>query len=148
MPYTEAVINEVMRFSSMVPLAVFHSSTEDTTFRGYNIPKGTLVIPNLYATMHDPAVWGDPQVFRPERFLSEDEKTLVKHDAYMPFSTGRRVCLGMTLAQDELFLFTSSLFQRFKVGPDPSGEQLTVDYIPASVLLPKPQNLVLQDRIE
>ncbi|CAL8102464.1 unnamed protein product [Orchesella dallaii] len=148
MPYTEAVINEVMRFSAMVPLAVFHSALEDMTFKGYTIPKGTLVIPNLYCAMHDPEVWKDPKVFRPERFLSEDGKTLIKNEANMPFSTGKRICLGMTLAQDELFLFTSSLFQRFQVGPDPNGEKLTVDYHCASVLLPKPHNLVLHDRIE
>ncbi|ODM92367.1 Cytochrome P450 2J6 [Orchesella cincta] len=148
MPYTEAVINEVMRFSAMVPLAVFHSALEDVTFKGYQIPKGTLVIPNLFCTMHDPKVWTDPETFRPERFLSEDEKTLVKNEALIPFSTGKRICLGMTLAQDELFLFTSSLFQRFKVGPDPNGEKLTVDYHAASVLVPKPHNLVLYDRIE
>lgn len=137
-----------MRYSSMVPLAVFHSCLEDVTFKGYNIPKDTLVIPNLYCAMRDEKVWGDPDNFRPERFLSSDGKTLVKNEALMPFSTGKRICLGMTLAQDELFLFTSSLFQRFKVGPDPNGEKLTVDYHTASVLVPKPHNLVLHDRIE
>lgn len=146
MPYTEAVINEVMRFSSMVPLAVFHSATEDIKFRGYNIPKGTLIIPNLYGAMQDVDVWGDPETFRPERFLSPDEKTLLKNDAYIPFSTGKRICLGMTLAQDELFLFTSSLFQKFKVGPDPNGEKLSIEYYNASVLVPKPHNLVLEER--
>jgi cytochrome P450 family 2 subfamily J len=148
MPYTEAVIMEVMRYSAMVPLAVQHRTTEDVNFHGYFIPADTLVVPNLYCAMRDPKVWGDADNFRPERFLSPDEKTVIRHDALIPFSTGKRVCLGETLARDELFLFTTSLFQRFRVGGDPNGPPLKPDYYMAAVLIPKPHNLVLADRFE
>jgi len=148
MPYTEAVIMEVMRYSAMVPLAVQHRTVEDVHFHGFFIPKDTLIIPNLYCAMRDPKVWGDPDNFRPDRFLSPDGKTVVRHEAFIPFSTGRRVCLGETLARDELFLFTTSLFQRFKVGKDLNGPELKIDYFMAAVLIPKPHNLVLQDRFD
>jgi cytochrome P450 family 1 subfamily A polypeptide 1/cytochrome P450 family 1 subfamily D len=73
----------------MVPLAVQHRATEDVNFQGFFIPKDTLIIPNLYCAMKDEKVWGDPNSFRPERFLSPDETKVVRHEAFMPFSTGK-----------------------------------------------------------
>ncbi|XP_021956777.1 cytochrome P450 2J3 [Folsomia candida] len=146
MPYTEAVIMEVMRFSAMVPTGVFHSVLEDTTFKGYFLPKNTIIVSNLYACMKSPAIWGDPDTFRPERFLAGDAKSVVRHEALLPFSTGKRVCLGESLAKDELFLFTACLFQRFRVTPDPNGPPPTMDYHMATVLIPMPHNLVVHDR--
>jgi cytochrome P450 len=149
MPYTEATIMEVMRFSAMVPTGVFHTALEDVKFHGYTIPKQTIIVSNLYACMRDPKVWGDPDNFRPERFLSEDGKTVIRHEALIPFSTGRRVCLGESLAKDELFLFTSSLFQRFRVTPNPEGPKISpLEYISAAVLLPKPHDVIVYDRYE
>jgi len=147
MPYTEATIMEVMRFSAMVPTGVFHSALEDVEFRGYTIPKNTILVPNLYKCMRDSETWGDGDAFRPERFLSADGKTVVKHEALMPFSTGRRVCLGETLARDELFLFTSALFQRFRVAENPAGPKISpFEYISAAVLIPKTHDVILHDR--
>lgn len=94
MPYTEAVLQEVLRFSAMVPLGVTHKALREVEFHGFTIPKGTLIFANLYWAMHDPKIWGDPETFRPERFLSEDGKSVLKHEALLPFSTGKRVCLG------------------------------------------------------
>ena len=150
MPYTEAVIMEVMRYSAIVPTAVQHLTTEPVKLNGYDIPAGTIVIPNLYNSLRSPKTWGDPENFRPERFLSPDESKVVRHEAFIPFSTGKRVCLGETLARDELFLFMTSLFQRFQVGTDypRSPKPDATDYIKSVVLLPKPHILVLQDRFE
>jgi len=93
-----------------------HAATENTKFHGYDIPKGTIVFANLYANHHDPKVWGeDVGQFRPERFLTADGSTVVRHEALIPFSIGRRVCLGETLARDTLFLFAANLAQSFEV---------------------------------
>lgn len=100
----------------------------------------------LISCMRDPGIWGDPDVFRPERFLSPDGTSVLRHEALLPFSTGRRVCLGESLARDELFLFSSSLFQRFRVTPDPNGPPPTLEYHTATVLIPKPHTLVVHDR--
>jgi cytochrome P450 len=89
--------------------------TENVQFHGFEIPKGTLVFANLFAAHHDPAVWGDPANFRPERFLTANGKGVVKHDGLIPFSTGKRVCLGESLARDTLFLFITSLVHTFDV---------------------------------
>jgi cytochrome P450 len=143
MKYTEALLNEVMRFSSLVPLSLFHWTTEDVEFHGYNIPKGTMVMPNLYSAHYDEKVWGDPENFRPERFL-DDNGNIIKFENLLPFSTGKRVCLGESLARDELFLFSTHLFQKFKVS---QAEKLP-DLEPSvgAALIPRPFEVVLTVR--
>ncbi|XP_035687440.1 steroid 17-alpha-hydroxylase/17,20 lyase-like [Branchiostoma floridae] len=112
-PYMEATMHEVMRMASMDPLSLPHATTVDTTLRGYQIPKGTMVMPNLWALHHDPDTWGDPDVFRPERFLDENGKP-VKPAALMPFSAGRRACPGETLGKANNFLLLGGLVQNFR----------------------------------
>ncbi|KAA0193375.1 Cytochrome P450 CYP3216A, partial [Hyalella azteca] len=86
MPYMGAFINEVMRFSTITPLAA-HATPEDTTLGEYHIPKQTLVIVNLWGIHHDPKVWRDPHEFRPEHFLGPEGKAMLKH--LVPFSLGK-----------------------------------------------------------
>ncbi|XP_005111348.2 cytochrome P450 2U1 [Aplysia californica] len=119
--YLQAVIYETLRRANIVPLSLTHMVTEDTELRGYAIPKGATVVPNLYSALMDEKVWGDPQNFRPERFL-DSQGNIVKKEQLIPFSLGRRVCLGEALAQMELFLYLSTMFQRFEFLPaDPSN---------------------------
>ncbi|XP_005111347.1 cytochrome P450 2U1 [Aplysia californica] len=119
--YLQAVIYETLRLANIVPLSLTHMVTEDTELRGYVIPKGAIVVPNLYSALMDEKVWGDPQNFRPERFL-DSQGNIVKKEELIPFSLGRRVCLGEALAQMELILYLSTMFQRFEFLPaDPSN---------------------------
>ncbi len=69
LPYCEAVLLEVLRISSLVPLSLPHSIVQDTVFRGYFIPKGALVLTNLYGHHRNPEIFPDPFRFHPERFL-------------------------------------------------------------------------------
>ncbi|CAG7724125.1 unnamed protein product [Allacma fusca] len=143
MKYTEAVLNEVMRFSSMFPLSLFHSATEDVEFHGYHIPKDTIIMPNLYCAHFGERVWGDPQNFRPERFLDVNGN-IKKFDSFIPFSTGKRVCLGESLARDELFLFSTHLFQKFNVMPNNTLPNLEPSV--GVVLIPRPFEVLLKLR--
>jgi cytochrome P450 len=147
MPYTEAFIMEILRISSIIPLGVGHSTMEDFTFHGYDIPKGTQILSNIFAVHHDPKIWGDPEIFRPERFLKKDGRTVEKNDNLIPFSTGKRICLGFNLALDEIFLFATSLVQKFDISVEagkpmptlePKGGQIT--------LLPHPYSVVMKER--
>ncbi|XP_077990661.1 cytochrome P450 2J6-like [Glandiceps talaboti] len=113
LPYLEAVICETQRLSAIAPLSVPHETLRDTLFQGYFIPKGVIVLPNLWGVLHDPDIWTDPDIFRPERFLNEDGSFKTR-DEFIPFGIGSRVCLGEQLAKAKLFLFLSSLFQRFQ----------------------------------
>ncbi|XP_078690956.1 cytochrome P450 2U1-like [Branchiostoma floridae x Branchiostoma belcheri] len=112
LPYTEATIMEIQRIRAIVPLSVFHGTSADTILYGYDIPAGSYIIPSLWSAMMDPEVTPEPEKFRPERFLDEEGK-VVKPEWFLPFSAGRRRCLGEQLAKMELFLFYTSLLQQF-----------------------------------
>ena len=113
MPYVEATIHESQRLANIVPIGLQHSTTEKTTLLGYQIPKDTIVLPNLYSALMDPKHWDQPNKFNPMRFIDATGKVF-KPDAQMPFGIGPRICLGEPLARMELFLVFASLLQKFK----------------------------------
>ena len=83
---------------------------------------------NLWALHHDPKEWDDPEMFKPERFLDEDGKMAPKPNSYLPFSSGRRVCVGEALAKSQLLLSLSLLCQRFKFEAAP-GEKVVPENV-------------------
>lgn len=112
--YTEAVLYESMRLSSVIPTGIAHATACDTDIGGYRIPKGTTVIINHWALHHDPEAWNEVDRFIPERFLDENGKLGPKPKNWLPFSAGKRVCLGEFVAKPELHLIFASLMQRYK----------------------------------
>ncbi|XP_025098705.1 cytochrome P450 2U1-like [Pomacea canaliculata] len=119
--YVEATIMEVLRLADIAPFSVQHGLEEDVEFMGYKLPKGTVIIPNLESVLHDPDIWDEPLAFRPERFLDASGK-LIKPEEFIPFSMGRRVCLGKAMARTELFLYLTAMIQRFRFLPPETGE--------------------------
>lgn len=145
MPYMEATMAEVMRFSTMTPFGLLHKSLEDVSFASYTFPKGTFFLANLFHIFKDPEYWGDPETFRPERFLFlDDDGTLVfrKDERLIPFFTGKRTCIGENLAMTEYFLFLTTLLQNFNFELDPN--QARPDIGPRSgFVLPPPKHLLI-----
>ena len=142
LPYLEATITETLRLSSIGPLSVPHKTTVDTTLQGYGIPKGTTVLTNLWSLHHDPEIWNDPNAFRPERFLDEEGNFLPpKADRFLPFSAGRRVCLGESLARIELFLVLARLLHSFKFQNPPSCDLPSLEPVAGIVLMPRSFNV-------
>lgn len=87
MPYVEAVLHEILRFCNIVPLGIFRATSQDANVNGYTIPKGTMVITNLYSVHFDQKYWSDPGVFSPQRFLDANGN-FVRREAFLPFSLG------------------------------------------------------------
>ncbi|XP_041484810.1 cytochrome P450 2U1-like [Lytechinus variegatus] len=116
MPYLQATIMEILRIRPVVPMAIPHVTTEEIVLRGYTIPKGAILTPNIWSCHHSAEFWDNPEVFKPDRFLTNDMKSLVDEPlAYMPFSCGSRKCLGDQLAKNELFLIFAKIMQKFNI---------------------------------
>ncbi|KAJ7174153.1 cytochrome P450 [Mycena crocata] len=102
LPYLEAVCKELFRWLPIVPLAVPHRAMADDVYEGYFIPKGTLVIANVWKFLHDPAVYSDPFVFNPDRFLGPNPAPDPTDVGV--FGYGRRVCPGTHLADVSVWI--------------------------------------------
>ncbi|XP_067616610.1 probable cytochrome P450 304a1 [Eurosta solidaginis] len=113
MPYTEATLREGMRIETLVPSDFPHKAMTDTELMGFKIPKDTIMIPALYAFHMDSRTWGDPENFRPERFLDENGKLCLSNDITLPFGAGKRLCAGETFTRNIMFLMTAALCQNF-----------------------------------
>ena len=105
--------------------------TKEVEIEDCVIPKDCHAMANLWGFMKDPDVWPEAEMFRPERFLEETEAgelRLVRHERFVPFGLGRRICMGMSLATDSLFIFTTTLVKSLKFDnplhqpkPDPAN---------------------------
>ena len=130
LPYTVATVAEIYRHHSMSALGVTHSTTCDTNFAGYFIPKNTPVIINLYSANRDETIFADPEKFNPERFLTEDGKCNAALTEYVvPYGLGHRRCAGEPVARLEVFLFLATILQQCTIKESPEHLLDLDDYI-------------------
>ncbi|PPQ72181.1 hypothetical protein CVT24_002393 [Panaeolus cyanescens] len=91
LPYINAMVKESMRWQLVLPLAVGHMATEDDVYNGYFIPKGTVVIGNGWAILHDPEAFTEPDEYIPERYLKNGKlNPTVRDPNTAAFGYGRR----------------------------------------------------------
>ncbi|CAH0577982.1 unnamed protein product [Chrysodeixis includens] len=112
--YTSAFIQEVHRYYTIVPMAGPRLLQKDTCIDGYLVPEGSTILISLADIFHDPELWGDPHVFRPERFI--DERGMLKNsDHIYPFGLGRRRCPGDSLAKSFIFITLVGILQMYRI---------------------------------
>ncbi|KAI0822115.1 cytochrome P450 [Trametes gibbosa] len=118
LPYINAVIKEIARWNVVAPIGIPHVCLEDDIYDGYCIPKGSIVIANLWSLSHDPDCYPNPEIFDPERFFKDGKCYSGARDpsSYI-FGFGRRICPGRHLAEASLFLACASVLQAFSISP-------------------------------
>jgi cytochrome P450 len=110
LPYLTAIIKESLR---LFPPAwiIGRDAKEDVEIGPWKVKKGTQVLVSQMVMHSREDIWGDPEVFRPERWLEPDfEKSLPRY-AYMPFGGGARVCIGNHFAMMEAILIMATMAQ-------------------------------------
>lgn len=90
LPYVSALVKEALRWNAVLPMGVPHVMSDDEIFRGYFIPKGAIVMPNISLFAHDPYTYSDPMEFKPDRFLSSEGHTPEMDPRSIVFGFGRR----------------------------------------------------------
>lgn len=112
--YLRCVIHETLRLYPATPLLLPHLSNADCTVGGYDIPRGTMVLVNIWSLHRDPSVWEEPMKFKPERF----EGMLGEREGfrYVPFGAGRRACPGAGMGIRTISLAVGGLVQCFEWG--------------------------------
>nr|AEO50742.1 cytochrome P450 I f2-like protein [Biomphalaria glabrata] len=144
--YLNAAIKETQRLASILPQSVVRICSKTLNIRNYTIPEGSFIAPNLDSVLLDKKIWGsDAHVFNPDRFI-DTKGHLKKPEEFIPFGVGRRVCLGESMAKTELFLYLSSLIQRFHLLPVHPDQPPPMDYIHGITMIPKPYQLKLIER--
>ncbi|KAH0684038.1 hypothetical protein KY285_021517 [Solanum tuberosum] len=123
--YLQAIAKESLRLYPPGPLSAPHESIEDCIVGGYNIPKGTRVLFNLWKIQRDPTVWPEPDLFKPERFLTTHKDIDVKgnHFELIPFGAGRRICPGISSTLVLLHLTLANVLHAFEI-TRPSDEPI------------------------
>ncbi|KAH7870900.1 cytochrome P450 [Lentinula edodes] len=127
LPYIQAIVYEVMRqfclFSSYclptqyVSIGLPHFSSEEDVYDGYRIPKGSIVIANVWAMLHEEKIYTDPYIFNPDRYIRLADGQL-DHDVIKPlagFGFGRRVCPGKHMAFSATWIAVASILSVFNI---------------------------------
>lgn len=101
-----------------------HYTTADVIYKDYFIPAGTVVSINQYALHFDPKRWEDPDDFIPDRYLDYPLKAGVyvanpdpDQQIHFDFGAGRRICPGMHLAENSLFITIACIIWAFEILP-------------------------------
>ena len=93
-----------MLFFILAGFAAPHTTEYDTDFDGYTIPAGSLILANIFAMHHDKDYWGDPEVFRIDRWIGTNGEFLLHDEHFMPFSMGEFLCQLSNNAMSYIFV--------------------------------------------
>ncbi len=125
--FTRDVFREVLRLYPPVPMMV-RQATCPETFRGRDVPRGSQIVVSPWHLHRTPRLWDDPDGFDPDRWKTENGKQC-QRDAYIPFSSGARVCTGAGFAMIEGALLLAMIVRRFRIEPVEGREPVPVAHL-------------------
>jgi cytochrome P450 family 135 len=117
--YLDAVIKETLRLRPVLPI-VARKLKGPFEVGGYELPRGTVLMPSVWLVHRNPAVYPDPEAFRPERFLGPQPDTY----SWIPFGGGVRRCLGASFAQFEMRVVLKTVLARTVLAAPPRPERV------------------------
>ncbi|KAI9375047.1 cytochrome P450 [Aspergillus egyptiacus] len=142
LPYIDAIVKEALRWHPVAPMGIPHMCTVEDVYKGYRIPKGSIIMPNIWAFTHDPEAYRDPMSFHPDRFLSD---TPEPDPHNLSFGFGRRVCPGKLLADSTIFLSVAQSLAVFNFQAHSDGNT-RAEFLPGVVSHPAPYQLKITPR--
>uniref|UniRef100_A0AC34GQL3 Cytochrome P450 n=1 Tax=Panagrolaimus sp. ES5 TaxID=591445 RepID=A0AC34GQL3_9BILA len=144
--YLNAFISETQRIANLLPINFSRKTIKDTYINGFYVPKGSSVVPQISCILFDDTIFPDPFTFNPERFIDTETKKYKKIDEFIPFSVGKRQCMGEGLAKMELFLIISNLFNQFKIYPEDEKHLPSLEKRFGFALQPQPFKCKVESR--
>ncbi|OSD07441.1 cytochrome P450 [Trametes coccinea BRFM310] len=141
--YIEAIVKESLRWHNVAPLGIAHNTIADDELRGYFIPAGTNLVPSVWACLHDPEIYPEPDRFYPERFIKDGKlNPEVLDPATLVFGFGRRICPGRYFADAGLFILIASVLHVFEILPplDEHGKPIKLEHVQSHGLLSYAEN--------
>jgi cytochrome P450 len=149
LPYIRAIVKEVLRVRPVASVGSPHYTDADVVYKDYLIPKGSVVTINQYGIHNDPKTFKNPESFDPARYLAYPSKSgaYVGQDDrdHWSFGAGRRICSGLHVAENSLFILFAKVLWAFDPRPplDDNGSEIPIDtadsaFENASVTVAKP----------
>lgn len=142
LPYVECIVKEAYRWNPVLPAGIPHQLREDDEYRGYHIPRGSMVISNIWAMTRDSATYPDSDSFLPERHLPSRGGPICRDPKSIVFGFGRRICPGRFLADSSVWLIAANLLATFDImnARHPNGDVITPEnaFLSGAVSHPKP----------
>ncbi|PFH47986.1 hypothetical protein AMATHDRAFT_6246 [Amanita thiersii Skay4041] len=151
LPYITAIVMETLRWREVVPFAVPHLLIEDDVYNGYRLPKGSLIIPNAWAMLHNEQVYPEPFEFKPDRFMKDGKINKdVRDPAHAVWGFGRRICPGRYMSFSAIWISIASIIAAFDItkAVDENGNVIepNQEFIPGLVCIPKPYKCSIKPR--
>nr|GEZ03361.1 cytochrome P450 71A1-like [Tanacetum cinerariifolium] len=128
---TDELDKETLRLHPLTTMLAPRRTREDCNFCGYDIPKDTCIMVNVWTIGRDPTLWDKPEEFCPERFIGKEMDVNGNHFELLPFGAGRRMCPGYTLGLKVIESCLANLLHGFnwKLPSKMNGDDLEMDEI-------------------
>ncbi|KLO15926.1 cytochrome P450 oxidoreductase OrdA-like protein [Schizopora paradoxa] len=141
LPYVAALVKETLRWYAILPMGLPHIMSQDEIFKGYLLPKGALIMPNIQLFTRDEKTFHDPMTFKPERHMDTEGRPAEADPRNMVFGFGRRICPGKDLADLSLFVLFSMTLAAFNItkAKDAAGNEIDAksEWLPGLISRPK-----------